>query len=120
MIPQGRGTDRSSCEPACIQLVDILRVAIAGGRYQAGDPPPTESELSAAHDASPITERRGIGMPVDKSAGDDETPLSWGRFISSGGIVDEQTCGWIGADLRADDASRGVQLIRETIAAARR
>jgi methylmalonyl-CoA mutase cobalamin-binding domain/chain len=40
--------------------------------------------------------------------------------IIGGGIVDEQTCGWIGADLWADDASRGVQLIREAIAAARR
>jgi len=39
--------------------------------------------------------------------------------IIGGGIVDEQTAGWTGADLWADDASRGVQLIREAIAAAR-
>ena len=39
--------------------------------------------------------------------------------IIGGGIVDEQTCGWTGADLWADDASSGVRLIRETIAAAR-
>ena len=39
--------------------------------------------------------------------------------IIGGGIVDEQTGTWTGADLWADDASRGVQLIREAIAAAR-
>ena len=39
--------------------------------------------------------------------------------IIGGGIVDEQTCAWTGADLWANDASRGVRLIRETIAAAR-
>jgi methylmalonyl-CoA mutase cobalamin-binding domain/chain len=40
--------------------------------------------------------------------------------IIGGGIVDEQTAGWTGADLWADDASRGVRLIRQTIAASRR
>ena len=39
--------------------------------------------------------------------------------IIGGGIVDEQTCTWTGADLWANDASRGVKLIREQIAAAR-
>ena len=39
--------------------------------------------------------------------------------IIGGGIVDEQTGNWTGADLWADDASRGVRLIREAIAAAR-
>lgn len=39
--------------------------------------------------------------------------------IIGGGIVDEQTAQWTGADLWADDASRGVRLIREAIAAAR-
>ena len=40
-------------------------------------------------------------------------------IIIGGGIVDEQTCTWTGADLWANDASRGVKLIREQIAAAR-
>jgi methylmalonyl-CoA mutase cobalamin-binding domain/chain len=40
-------------------------------------------------------------------------------IIIGGGIVDEQTAGWTGADLWANDASRGVRLIREAIAAAR-
>jgi methanogenic corrinoid protein MtbC1 len=39
--------------------------------------------------------------------------------IIGGGIVDEQTAGWTGADLWTNDASRGVKLIREAIAAAR-
>ncbi len=39
--------------------------------------------------------------------------------IIGGGIVDEQTRTWTGADLWANDASRGVKLIREQIAAAR-
>ena len=38
-------------------------------------------------------------------------------IIIGGGIVDEQTCAWTGADLWAADAARGVQLIREAIAA---
>ena len=33
--------------------------------------------------------------------------------------MSEETCAWTGADLWASDASRGVQLIREAIAAAR-
>ena len=40
-------------------------------------------------------------------------------IIIGGGIVDEQTCSWTGADLWANDASRGVRLMREAIAAAR-
>jgi methylmalonyl-CoA mutase cobalamin-binding domain/chain len=40
-------------------------------------------------------------------------------LIIGGGIVDEQTSSWTGADLWADDASRGVHLIRGAIAAAR-
>ncbi|HEX5643846.1 MAG TPA: cobalamin-dependent protein [Thermoleophilia bacterium] len=39
--------------------------------------------------------------------------------IIGGGIVDEQMRAWTGADLWASDASRGVRLIREAIAAAR-
>jgi methylmalonyl-CoA mutase cobalamin-binding domain/chain len=40
--------------------------------------------------------------------------------IIGGGIVNEQTCKWTGADLWANDAARGVQLIREAVAAGRR
>jgi methylmalonyl-CoA mutase cobalamin-binding domain/chain len=37
--------------------------------------------------------------------------------IIGGGIVNEQTCKWTGADLWANDAARGVQLIRRAVAA---
>ena len=67
-MPQGRGIDRSSYEPAYVQLVNILRGAIASGQYQAGDQLPTESELCAAYDVSPMTVRRAIGMLLDQGA----------------------------------------------------
>ncbi len=67
-IPPGRGIDRSSYEPAYVQLVDILRQAIASGQYQAGDQLPTEAELCAAYDVSPMTVRRAIGMLLDQGA----------------------------------------------------
>ncbi|MFA5124043.1 B12-binding domain-containing protein [Zavarzinia sp.] len=40
--------------------------------------------------------------------------------IIGGGIVNEQTCKWAGADLWANDAAQGVRLIREIVAAGRR
>ena len=67
-VPKGRGIDRASYEPAYIQLVNILRGAIASGQYQAGDQLPTESELCAAYDVSPMTVRRAIGMLLDQGA----------------------------------------------------
>ncbi len=67
-IPLGRGIDRSSYEPAYVQLVNILKRAIASGQYQAGDQLPTEGELCAAYDVSPMTVRRAIGMLLDQDA----------------------------------------------------
>jgi DNA-binding GntR family transcriptional regulator len=66
--PAGRGIDRSSYEPAYVQLVNILKQAIASGQYQAGDQLPTEAELCAAYDVSPMTVRRAISMLLDQSA----------------------------------------------------
>jgi methylmalonyl-CoA mutase cobalamin-binding domain/chain len=51
-----------------------------------------------------------------------KTSAEMGRelpIIIGGGIVNEQTCKWTGADLWANDAARGVQLIRECVAAGR-
>ena len=67
-IPPGRGIDRTSFEPAYVQLVNILKQAIASGHYQAGDQLPTEAELCAAYDVSPMTVRRAIGMLLDQGA----------------------------------------------------
>lgn len=63
-----RSIDRSSYEPAYVQLVNILRDAIAHGTYQAGDQLPTEAELCATYDVSPMTVRRAIGMLLDQGA----------------------------------------------------
>ncbi len=62
-----QGIDRSSYEPAYMQLVNILRHAIATGQYRAGDQLPTEAELCAAYDVSPMTVRRAIGMLLDRA-----------------------------------------------------
>jgi GntR family transcriptional regulator len=66
--PSGSGIDRSSYEPAYVQLVNILRRAIASGEYQAGDQLPTEAELCAAYDVSPMTVRRAVNMLLDQGA----------------------------------------------------
>ncbi len=58
--------DRSSFEPAYIQLVNILSHAIARGDYRAGDQLPTEAELCAAFDVSPMTVRRAVGVLLDR------------------------------------------------------
>jgi DNA-binding GntR family transcriptional regulator len=63
-----RTLDRSSYEPAYIQLVNMLRHAIASGEYHAGDQLPTEAELCAAYDVSPMTVRRAISMLLDQGA----------------------------------------------------
>jgi GntR family transcriptional regulator len=60
--------DRSSYEPAYIQLVNILRHSIASGAYQAGDQLPTEAELCATYEVSPMTVRRAISMLLDQGA----------------------------------------------------
>jgi DNA-binding GntR family transcriptional regulator len=65
---KSRSIDRSSYEPAYMQLVNILRSGIASGEYQAGDQLPTEAELCAAHDVSPMTVRRAIGVLLDQGA----------------------------------------------------
>lgn len=62
------GIDRSSYEPAYIQLVNILKQAIASGQYQAGDQLPTEAELCATYDVSAMTVRRAIGMLLNQDA----------------------------------------------------
>lgn len=64
--PGQPGIDRSSFEPAYVQLVNILRHAIASGEYQAGDQLPTEAELCATYDVSPMTVRRAIAMLLDQ------------------------------------------------------
>ena len=58
--------DRASYEPAYVQLVNIIRRSIAAGDYQCGDKLPTEAELCAAFDVSPMTVRRAVGVLLDQ------------------------------------------------------
>ena len=51
-----------------MQLVNLLSHAIAAGHYRAGDQLPTEAELCAAYDVSPMTVRRAIGVLLDRGA----------------------------------------------------
>jgi GntR family transcriptional regulator len=60
--------DRSSYEPAYVQVVNVLSHAIATGQYRAGDQLPTEAELCAVYDVSPMTVRRAIGVLLDRGA----------------------------------------------------
>lgn len=60
--------DRGSYEPAYVQLVNILRHDMAAGVYQAGDQLPTEAELCAAFDVSPMTVRRAVNVLLDQGA----------------------------------------------------
>jgi dimethylamine corrinoid protein len=77
-------------QPDIIGLSGLLTVATEG----------MKETVTAVHGGEKVIGRR---VPV----------------IIGGGIVDEQTASWTGADLWANDASRGVRLIREAIAAAR-
>jgi dimethylamine corrinoid protein len=58
------------------------------------------------------------GMKVTVAVRDARDQIGALPIIIGGGIVSEETCSWTGADLWASDASRGVKLIREAIAAA--
>ena len=60
--------DRSSFEPAYLQLANILSRAIATGQYRAGDQIPTEAELRAVYEVSPMTVRRAINLLLDRGA----------------------------------------------------
>ena len=60
--------DRSSFEPAYLQLANILSHAIATGQYRAGDQLPTEAELRAVYEVSPMTVRRAVNLLLDRGA----------------------------------------------------
>ncbi len=58
--------DRDSYEPAYAQMVRILSDEIARGRYRPGDQLPSESQLCARFDVSPMTVRRAMNIMVDR------------------------------------------------------
>jgi GntR family transcriptional regulator len=60
--------DRSSYEPAYVQIANQLRLQIARGEFQAGDQLPTEAELRETYRVSPMTVRRAISLLLDQGA----------------------------------------------------
>jgi len=60
--------DRSSFEPPYAQLARKVRERIEQGEYRPGDRLPSEAELCAAFDVSPMTVRRAIAELVREDA----------------------------------------------------
>ena len=56
--------DRGSFEPPYAQLARTIRERVARGDYRPGDRLPSEAELCAAFEVSPMTVRRAIGELV--------------------------------------------------------
>ena len=54
--------DRDAYEPAYSQLANILRRQIADGSYLPGDQLPSEAQLCAQYEVSPMTVRRSINL----------------------------------------------------------
>src|SRR5690242_5699707 len=60
------GIDRSSFEPAYVQLVNSLRRQISTGVYRPGDRLPSEVELAERYGVSLMTAHKAIGMLADE------------------------------------------------------
>ncbi len=58
--------DRDSFEPAYYQLASILRQEIASGRLRPGDRVPSEVQLCAQYQISPMTARRALTLLLDE------------------------------------------------------
>lgn len=54
--------DRDSYEPVYVQMVKILKKAIAGGVFRPGEKLPSESQLCERFDVSPMTVRRVLNI----------------------------------------------------------
>lgn len=60
------GIDKTSFEPAYMQIANIIRQRIAKGEYRPGSRLPSESELRKAYNVSPMTIRRSINLLLDQ------------------------------------------------------
>ncbi|MBW2063760.1 MAG: GntR family transcriptional regulator [Deltaproteobacteria bacterium] len=58
--------DRTSYEPAYVQLINILKGQIAAGTYLPGSRLPSESQLCKRYKVSPMTVRRSIKVLLDQ------------------------------------------------------
>lgn len=58
--------DRTSYEPAYIQLVNILQTLMATGVFKPGSQLPSEAQLCEQYEVSPMTVRRVINILLDR------------------------------------------------------
>lgn len=66
ILDQTASIDRSSYEPAYVQLGNILRQSMASGILRPGDQLPSEAQLCERYGLSPMTVRRTIKALVDQ------------------------------------------------------
>jgi GntR family transcriptional regulator len=60
-----RSAERSSYEPAYLQIANTLAEQIGAGVYRPGDQLPTEPQLRARFGVSPVTIRRAVNLLLD-------------------------------------------------------
>jgi len=76
-----RPTSRRSYEPAYLRIANALSDQIAAGVFRPGDQLPTEAQLRAQYQVSPMTVRRAIGILLDR--GLVTTAQGKGTFVRS-------------------------------------
>ncbi|MBN2402742.1 MAG: GntR family transcriptional regulator [Spirochaetes bacterium] len=59
-----RKVDQDSYQPSYLQLVDIIQEQISSGKLRPGDRLPTESQLCAFHNLSPMTVHKAISLLI--------------------------------------------------------
>jgi len=64
--PKKSAIDRSSYEPAYMQVVRIVSEQIAGGTLRPGDQLPSESQFCTQFNVSPMTVRRAVNILVER------------------------------------------------------
>lgn len=71
--------DRTSYEPAYIQLANILRNQISSGTFLPGKQLPSEAQLCSRYEVSPMTVRRTINLLIEQ--GVVSTTQGLGTFV---------------------------------------
>lgn len=66
ILDQSISIDRDAYAPAYVQLVNSLRHSMASGLLRPGDQLPSEAQLCARYEVSPMTVRRAINILVDQ------------------------------------------------------
>jgi GntR family transcriptional regulator len=78
-MPKATPLNRSSYEPAYMQLVNILRQQIAAGIYRPHNRLPAEAQLCKQYRISPLTVRRAVNVLLDQGVG--HTVQGQGTFV---------------------------------------